>query len=86
MEEHETTTKIENEKVEKSTTESTTKVKDVSPTTPSPSSNSNATWWGGWISQAKEKVKLKLIVEVQINEIHVTTSSQRLFLRQSETI
>lgn len=63
MEEHETTTKIDDEKVEKSTTETTTKVKDASPTTPSPSSNSNATWWGGWISQAKEKVKLKLILD-----------------------
>lgn len=66
MEEHETTTKIDDEKVEKSTTETTTKVKDASPTTPSPSSNSNATWWGGWISQAKEKVKLKLMDEFSL--------------------
>lgn len=48
MEEHETATKIGDEKVEKSTTE--TRNKADSPT------SSNATWWGGWISQAKEKV------------------------------
>lgn len=57
MEEHETATKIDDEKVEKSTTETTNKAKDTSPTTSSPLSNSNSTWWGGWISQAKEKVK-----------------------------
>lgn len=53
MEEQETATKIADEKMEKSKEETTSNIKDKSPTTPS---SSNSTWWGGWISQAKEKV------------------------------
>jgi hypothetical protein len=35
------------------TTKSDESVSQINPTTPTPSSGS---WWGGWISQAKEKV------------------------------
>lgn len=57
MEEQETATKIADEKIEKSTEEkSTNEVQDKSPTTPS-NTNSSSSWWGGWISQAKEKVR-----------------------------
>lgn len=51
MEEHETATKVD-EKIEKSTTAEET-ITDKSPTTPS---STPGTWWGSWISQAKEKV------------------------------
>lgn len=52
MEEQETATKVvPDENIEKSTEEA---IKDKSPTTPS----NPGTWWGSWISQAKEKVKL----------------------------
>lgn len=58
MEEQETATKVEVAN-EKSTEET---IKDKSPTTPSNSGN----WWGSWISQAKEKVELK----VNLNMVH----------------
>lgn len=55
MEKEGTATEIADEKIEKSTTEEAkSPVKDKSPTTPS--NPSSSTWWGGWISQAKEKV------------------------------
>lgn len=59
MEEKETATNVADEKIEKSTEET---IKDKSPTTPSSSGNGN-TWWGSWISQAKEKVKFSSINE-----------------------
>lgn len=55
MEEHETATKVADEKMEKSTEET---IKDKSPTTPS--SSVPGTWWGSFISQAKEKVKMRI--------------------------
>lgn len=56
-------------------------VKDSSPTTPTTSSPSSS-WWGGFISQAKEKVSQNFIQLIMLIIICFTKFSQHRFFKR----
>lgn len=61
MEQPETATQQIQSPLKESQPEEVKAVKDKSPTTPTHPNN----WWGGWISQAKEKVSfLKVLIQL----------------------